>query len=553
MSLLEATTLWNQTRELLATSEQTNNPKANGFLSYLNPQSLENNTLVFTTRLPFAKQHIEESYLPYIKDGLYTVSGFPLDVAIFVLDDPVNTTVQPLPIKTPVATDIPSSIAPNSVIAQDLLSPVTNAGAGLTNISGSPFVNPIPPVAAPVSATTVAASSLMATPINTTSNSQTQANITSAVSTPSQTQPLLETSFSQQTTNTDSLPCDYKTYTFESFVVGDSNNLAYHAALGIAENPGLRFNPLFIYGGSGLGKTHLLLSISDYIQRYHPTKKFLYVPTSDFVNDFTSAIAIKKDKDPFVQKYYSCDILLLDDVQYLEGREATTNALFELFNVFINQRRQIVLSADRAPAEINLDQRYTSRFGSGVTADIQAPSFEIKLAIFNNYVRYYCSLLSNNNIVVPEDVIHHIISLSGSNIRELEGAISSICFAISQRKASQKEMSVEEAEQIVGKVFLHNENRQISISAIQQEVEQHFGVSHAEMIGPHRSQNITYPRQIAMYLSRRLTSKSFPEIAKQFGKKDHTTVLYAVRNIEKHMKETEKKREIERIAEKIVQ
>jgi chromosomal replication initiator protein len=243
-------------------------------------------------------------------------------------------------------------------------------------------------------------------------------------------------------------------------------------------------------------------------------------------------------------------------VQILEGKESTTNALFDIFNIFIDQQKQIVLSADRAPNELALDERFTSRFAQGLTAGIQPPSFEMKMAIFNNFEKYYCALIGKADINIPQEVTHHIIGLSGSNIRELEGAAQSICFAISNRKDSNlsSNITVEEAEQIVGKVFLRGENKKIDIKTIQQEVEQHFNISHTDMIGSQRSKNITYPRQVAMYLSRRLTSKSFPEIGKLFGNKDHSTAIYAFNNVEdKYMKDAEKKMEIERLAERIMQ
>jgi chromosomal replication initiator protein len=266
--------------------------------------------------------------------------------------------------------------------------------------------------------------------------------------------------------------------------------------------------------------------------------------------------SLTKDLTDFRHKYYSCDVLLLDDVQILEGKESTTNALFDIFNIFIDQQKQIVLSADRAPNELALDERFTSRFAQGLTAGIQPPSFEMKMAIFNNFENYYCSLIGKSDIFIPQEVANHIIDLSGSNIRELEGAAQSICFAISSRKDSNQpaNISIEEAEQIVGKVFLRGESKQVNIRNIQQEVEQHFNISHSDMIGPLRSKNITYPRQVAIYLARRLTRKSYPEIAKLFGNKDHSTAIYACNNVErKYMKDVEKKMEIERLAERIMQ
>jgi chromosomal replication initiator protein len=321
--------------------------------------------------------------------------------------------------------------------------------------------------------------------------------------------------------------------TFDSFVVGDSNKFAFGAARAVAENPGFNYNPLFIYGKSGLGKTHLLLAIKDYVSRNHPGLKVTYAQTIDFVNDFTSSLHTR-DWSDFSKKYRSSDMLLLDDIQILEGKKETTNEIFNIFNRLKDQNKHVVLSADRAPRDIDLDERYVSRFASGITTDIQPPDFETKFVIFKNYIDYSCRKFHKEDIYIPENIITRIIELSSSNIRELEGAATSlIAYMTLERQNKYQSLTIEEAERTVEKVFLRNETKRIDVSTIQYEVEKYFGVSHADLIGPQRSQNITYPRQVAMYLSRSLTSDSFPDIGKAFGGKDHTSVMYAVNNIEK--------------------
>ena len=490
MGQFEAQGLWELVCADLTNQQETNNPMAEAYLSYLVPQNLDDTTLTVATRLTFAKQWVESRYLPFINEAVMRALGSTRRIHIVISD---NVQVPP-PQKQTVDSFAVDSFAETASVA-------------------------MPSVTAALSAPIA--------PIGTTTEHKQQLD-----------------------------RAEHNKKTFETFVVGASNDFAFSAAQGVAEMPGLRFNPLFIYGRSGLGKTHLLLAIKEYINRYHANRRVVFAQTSEFVNDFTSAMAsINKDLTDFRIKYHLCDVLLLDDVQYLEGKESTTNALFDIFNFFIAQRKQIVLSADRAPNELNLDERFASRFAQGLTAGIQPPSFEMKMAIFNNLVKYYCRQFGVANITIPQEVADHIIGLSSSNIRELEGATSTIVGYITHQKNGHRssDITVEEAEQIVGKVFLHNGTKQIDVRSIQKEVETYFNISHADMVGTRRSKNISYPRQVAMYLSRRLTTKSFPEIAKLFGGKDHTSVLYAYRNIEqKIMEDINKKIEIERLAEMII-
>jgi chromosomal replication initiator protein len=513
MGNYEAQDLWEQVRGDLARRKETNSIIAQAFFEYLEPQDLTETTFVVKTSLVAAKQQIESRYLPFIDDAITQVLGSTRQVTIVVSDD--------------VAT------LPNSL---NVPSPASLRGqAAASTQTTSPQVAPL-----------------------STPQEQVQAVVEPLFSQPTVSAGSLGT-LSQNNSPTGVTPVyqqEHNKKTFETYVVGASNDFAKSAAQGVAETPGLRFNPLFIYGRSGLGKTHLLLAIKDYINRYHPERKVVFAQTSEFVNDFTSAMAsINKDLTDFRIKYYMCEVLLLDDVQYLEGKESTTNALFDIFNVFISQNKQIVLSADRAPNEINLDNRFTSRFASGVTAGIQPPDFEMKMAIFNNLIKYYCYQFHIDNISISQEVADHIIGLSSSNIRELEGATSSLVSFISQKDNyhSSDHITIEEAEQIVGKVFLQNDMKEVDVRVIQKEVEVYFNISHTDMVGPCRSKNISYPRHVAMYLSRRLTSKSYPEIARLFGGKDHTSVLYACQKIEeKTTKDRNKKKEIEHLAQLIM-
>jgi chromosomal replication initiator protein len=561
MTTEEIFILWGQARSLLSQRDETNNPMAEAYLDYLIPVSMDDSNFIFATRLSVAKQWIETHYLTYIKESLFSLLEYPREITFIVKEDTPANFSQSFP------NYIPSNISSLAI------SSVEKKNSSQPSLSSEPLISQIAPPQSSFSEinefqtssniNTNIASGLNVSGVNNQSFLKDSASSFVNINTPEHTaishfkenSPSFIADQNQTSIQTSTPSPSQKT--FDSFVVGDSNNFAFGASQGVAEMPGLRFNPLFIYGRSGLGKTHLLLAIKEFINRYHPNKKTIYAPTSMFVDDFTSAMAsVAKDLSEFRQKYYTCDVLLLDDVQILEGKESTTNALFDIFNIFIDRQKQIVLSADRAPNELALDERYTSRFGQGLTAGIQPPSHEMKMAIFANFKKYYCSLLGKGDITIPQDVTNHIISLSGSNIRELEGAAQSICFAISSRKDNNQiaDITIEDAEHIVGKVFFRGENKSISIKAIQLEVEQHFNVSHSDLIGSRRSHNITYPRQVAMYLARRLTNKSYPEIVKYFGNKHHTTAVYAYNNVEReYMLDNEKKLEIERLAERIMQ
>jgi chromosomal replication initiator protein len=279
----------------------------------------------------------------------------------------------------------------------------------------------------------------------------------------------------------------------------------------------------------------------------------VYSHASDFVEDYTSAMRVADvDLTDFRNKYHNCHVLLLDDVQYLENKESTTNELFNILNMFDMEGKQIVLSADRAPNELNIDVRYTSRFSHDITADIQSPNFELKRAIFNNYFQYCCEILGCDFPNIPKDVSDHIIELSSSNIRELEGAATTLtAYLTSGRQDKDSNLTIDEATRVVEKIF-DQSNSKITIRMIQQEVEKFYDVSHTDLLSSQRPQSISYPRQVGMYLSRELTTSSYPEIGKQFGGKDHTTVMYAMKKVEDYyLKDPDKKKEIERLKDRI--
>ena len=321
--------------------------------------------------------------------------------------------------------------------------------------------------------------------------------------------------------------------TFDTFVVGKSNEFARGAALAVAELPGTAYNPLFIYGNSGLGKTHLLVAIANYAMQNFPRMATRYVSANKFLNDYVEATQ-RNQWGTFNRKYHQVDILLVDDVQYLEGKDETINQLFNIFNEMTNRNKQIVLSADRAPKDIDMDDRMRSRFISGLLADIKPPDYETRLAILKNYlsrVNQHTSFYGN----IPDEVLFYLADVATSNIREMEGSITRL---VSNMTLLRKDsISVEEAQELLQDFFPTIKDKQIDIALIQSEVERFFNITHDDMISSKRSKGITNPRHIAIYLSRYMTEESLEAIGKKFEGRDHTTVMHSVNKIERDQKD----------------
>lgn len=321
--------------------------------------------------------------------------------------------------------------------------------------------------------------------------------------------------------------------TFDTFVVGKSNEFARGAALAVAELPGTAYNPLFIYGNSGLGKTHLLVAIANYAMQNFPRMATRYVSANKFLNDYVEATQ-RNQWGTFNSKYHQVDILLVDDVQYLEGKDETINQLFNIFNEMTNRNKQIVLSADRAPKDIDMDDRMRSRFISGLLADIKPPDYETRLAILKNYlsrVNQHTSFYGN----IPDEVLFYLADVATSNIREMEGSITRL---VSNMTLLRKDsISVEEAQELLQDFFPTIKDKQIDIALIQSEVERFFNITHDDMISSKRSKGISNPRHIAIYLSRYMTEESLEAIGKKFGGRDHTTVMHSVKKIERDQKD----------------
>lgn len=319
-------------------------------------------------------------------------------------------------------------------------------------------------------------------------------------------------------------------YTFDSFVIGSSNRFAHASALAVAEAPGKAYNPLFIYGGVGLGKTHLLQAIGHYVQVSFPHMQVRYVSTEQFTNDFINSIGDRDKKriDGFRRQYRTNDVLLVDDIQFLSGKEGTQEEFFHTFNTLQQAGKQIVLSSDRPPKDIaTLEERLRSRFEMGLITDIQPPDLETRIAILKRKVEA-------EHLEMPDDVLSFVAGRISSNIRELEGALIRI---VAFSSLTRHSIDLDLATGVLKDIFPERSSRPISVSLIQAEVGKFYGISRTELVGNKRSQAIVYPRQIGMYLSRELTDLSLPRIGAEFGGRDHTTVMHATAKIQKMINE----------------
>jgi chromosomal replication initiator protein len=317
-------------------------------------------------------------------------------------------------------------------------------------------------------------------------------------------------------------------YTFDSFVIGSSNRFAHAAALAVAEAPAQAYNPLFIYGGTGLGKTHLLQAIGQYVGAHSRALSVRYITSETFMNDFINSLRDKRIEG-FKQRYRTYDLLLIDDIQFLEHKERIQEEFFHTFNSLYEAGRQIVISSDRPPREIStLEERLRSRFEWGLITDIQPPDLETRIAILRKKVK-------TDGIHVPDpQVLTFIAGRVSTNIRELEGALTRV---VAFSSLTARPMTVELAQDVLKDVFPQGEAPEVSIERIQTAVSDRFGLSMEELCGDRRSQNIVYPRQVAMYLSRELTDASLPKIGREFGGRDHTTVIHATSKIARMIRE----------------
>ena len=334
-------------------------------------------------------------------------------------------------------------------------------------------------------------------------------------------------------------------YKFDTFVVGSNNKFAHSAALAVAESPGEAYNPLYLYGGAGLGKTHLMHSIGHFVLEQNQDKKVLYVTSEQFTNEVIESIrsgnaaAMTKLRD----KYRTVDVLLIDDVQFIIGKESTQEEFFHTFNVLHSAGKQIIISSDKPPKEMEtLEERFRSRFEWGLIADIQPPDYETRMAILRKNAEMY-------DKEIDDEIIQYIATNIKSNIRELEGALNKV---MANARLNKQELNLALAEDALKDVIYPDQRREVSPTLIIDVVAEHFNISKEDITSKKRNSEYVVPRQIIMYLCRQMTEATFQMIAAYLGKKDHTTVIHGVEKIEEKIQTDEDLRnKIETIQKKL--
>lgn len=333
-------------------------------------------------------------------------------------------------------------------------------------------------------------------------------------------------------------------YTFDTFVVGSSNELAYAACIGVSKNPGHKYNPLYLYGGVGLGKTHLMQAVGNAILKDDPDKRIEYITSEAFTNEFVDSIQHKTTTN-FAKKFRNVDVLIIDDMQFLSGKEKTQEEFFHTFNALHQANKQIIISSDRPPRAIShLDARLRSRFESGMTADVQSPDLETRTAILQKKA-------ASHHFILPQPVANYMAEHIKQNIRELEGALTQIIAVCEVRGI---EPTVPLASQILGNIIAKKAKKsQVSPKKVIEKVASYYDLKSDDITGPKRGREIVVPRQIAMYIMRHELNLSFPKIASACGGRDHTTAMHSVVKMEKQIEHDEMLREeIQQVADRVL-
>lgn len=512
--------------------------QVSAFFSRLVPQAMSDSFLMLTADNDFIKTWVEQHYTEVIVRALRDLTGVVFAVAIAV--DPTQEQ------RKIAAAGQPSPAAPLSAPAQPMPTPTPAQPAASTieSLPSQPIAAAAPPspaYGAPLSqATPFEPSGMVA-------HSLAEDVVVDHYAPPAPA-PLSQEPVAERASNPSS------SLTFENFVIGESNRMAYSMAVEVAESPGrLPLNPLFIYGKSGLGKTHLMRAIQNYIEETRPSMRTVYVDAQDFVSKYSEAGAIKDQEKVsfrnFRAYYEQADILLLDDVQHLQGKKESMNMLFQLFNTLTSQGKQVVLSADRAPKSIQFDERLKSRFYSGGTIDIQPPEVETKLGIVKSFTDEFSRSEGLGNFTLSDDIQMYIAENSGSNIRELKGAVNTVIYRMIY--CDRSDISIDEVRELLANHFTGGMSRSLTVEDIQREVENFFKVSHSDMVGPKRSQSIVRPRQIAIYLCRQLLDLPYGDIGKKFNR-DHSTAIHSATSIEERLKTDRDTQEEIEVLQKII-
>lgn len=501
------------------------------FFSRLEPQAMSDSFLMLTADNDFIKSWVEQHYVEQIQRALRDLTGVQFVVAVAV--DPTQEARKAQTAAQPAAAPVPSATPQAAYAAATpfpAAAPTATAGA----------IPPHPAEAAP---------SPMAAGVG---HGEATCPPRVAIEAPQPYMPPYDETavvdhYSPQPAagadaprNSGSIRTGSSTssLTFGNFVIGDSNRMAYSMAVEVAESPGRSpLNPLFIYGKSGLGKTHLMRAIQNYIEETRPGLRTVYADSADFLSKHVEAARAhdreKSSYKDFKTYYEEADVLLIDDVQYLQGKTQTLDIVFQLFNTLTAQGRQVVLSADRMPKNIGIDERYYSRFSAGGVIDIQPPEIETKLGIVKSFADEYSRSEGLSHFALSDDIQMYIAENSSSNIRELKSAVTKVIYQM--LLFNRDDMSIEEVRSLLENHFSGGPSRNLSIEDIQRAVESFFKVSRSDLVGPKRSRSVVYPRQIAIYLCRQLLDLPYNDIGKKFNR-DHSTAMHSVASVEEMLK-----------------
>lgn len=555
---------WQRVCTQVKSYDSVNPAQVDAFFGQLQPQAASEGFLIVTAGTEFIKSQVEKRFMTVIQQALKDLFGIDYIVEIEVDANtvPAGTAPTATPVSTMAAPGGSAAMVPGTGGETQTTSapmPLSRADQGNAPIqTQAAATGPIPPVAHNGGGDFgTQQPQTFATPVfhqNPNSYEAMAADFAAAARNAMGNTPPYQGHETLQSFEADVTPAHTSepepparlngaasALTFDSFVIGESNRLAYSMAVAVAEAPGKpNLNPLFIYGKSGLGKTHLLRAIQNYIIETNPTMRVVYIDSSEFLSDYTSAVAEhnvnKNSYQNFQNRYLNADVLLIDDVQYFQGKSATVDIVFQLFNKLTNQGKQVVLAADRAPKMIDIDERYTSRFNSGGTFPIEPPEVETKLGIIKSFIEEYKRSEDKWDFYIPEDIQMYIAEVSSSNVRELKSAVTKVISQITY--FNNPNITLSDAKTLLENHFSAGMMKRLNVGTIQKEVEQFYKVSHADLIGPKRSRNIMYARQVAIYLCRQMLDIPYNDIGKKFGGKDHSTIMYTVDKIEGLMKES---------------
>lgn len=561
MNTEEINQLWAEVCSRVKSYEGIIGPQVDALFSQLFPQAASDGFMMLTANTEFIKNFIERHYIDCIKRALEEIRGVPFDVLIGI-----DESQAPAPQAAPAPVAAPSP-APQTTAQTTATAAADPAAAQQATVPAAATIQATEaPTAAPAQTTahpnpgqpSAPAPVSIAAPATAMEQQAAAAPVAAPASTPGQQaaptpvapnpeDPALQAISADSGETGQPAPNNSvtSTLTFENFVIGDSNRMAYSMAVSVAETPGKpHLNPLFIYGRSGLGKTHLLRAIQNYINSNMPNLQVVYKDSNELLEDYMDASAAhdteKSSYKNFKMYYEEADVLLVDDVQQLQGKKQTLDIMFQIFNKLTSQGKQVVLSADRAPKNIDIDERYKTRFNSGGTFDIQPPEIETKLSIVKSFIREYEDMEQSGPINMPEDVQICIAESSGSNIRELKSAVTNVI--VKMKCGEGSDITVADVRKLLENHFSGGPSKRLTADDILKVTEDFFKVSHTDIVGKKRTRNIAHARQTAIYLCRQLLDIPYGDIGKKFNR-DHSTIMYSVGNIEAKMKENRVARE----------